>query len=594
MQSSFGLTLMVLAHLLDEKKAGNDVEDLGYMLHWFFKRYGTLYDPARMAVSVRHGGTVPRQTVDALWDKKLDRICCIDPLTGLDCTEGTYRAEEVLEAFARADQQLAKLAARHAESCPPDLDILAKLSQLASGQLDDEEEEEELLAEIDQSNDEDEAAQGAGVPEQQGVRGSCCRGGAHVRICRLFGNAIQSDQLLASLPSHKRPRSSAPLNPLTAWSLHVCIDPPQILASSVSQSYRLTCFVANKLPSPHELLGLSDEGNQAPPPQQQYHTQPPLRHQHQRSNREQQGSSSSESSESDGSVQGNGEAATAGNDSGACHGDAAQGRGAEAALSSSRTQEGGEIVGGGSRGRGSGVSEQGSKGGGMGRRKSGPPSRGAQAELVGLTRHNSAPIGVNEVPGASGAASRDAGGSGSNKSHMTSESCQWSDSTLSPVYEHEGKHKIFHTRELLHASIPLQNRTANRSFDTNLKHGMPGHSHAQRQARLVALLFYLREMLKPAPSLALQDKHSEFFRFVFWETGAAEAEANFGRSPCRTDRISARNLKLGRCSTKCLMVYNCEMNIIATKMGQNEAVLGQILHFGPFPLEKSAKGVPKG
>jgi hypothetical protein len=30
-------------------------------------------------------------------------------------------------------------------------------------------------------------------------------------------------------------------------------------------------------------------------------------------------------------------------------------------------------------------------------------------------------------------------------------------------------------------------------------------------------------------------------------------------------------------------------NIIATKMGQNGAVLGQIPHFGPFPLEKISK-----
>ena len=32
--SSFGLTLMVLAHLLEEQRAGNNIEDLGYMLLW--------------------------------------------------------------------------------------------------------------------------------------------------------------------------------------------------------------------------------------------------------------------------------------------------------------------------------------------------------------------------------------------------------------------------------------------------------------------------------------------------------------------------------------------------------------------------------
>jgi hypothetical protein len=33
-------------------------------------------------------------------------------------------------------------------------------------------------------------------------------------------------------------------------------------------------------------------------------------------------------------------------------------------------------------------------------------------------------------------------------------------------------------------------------------------------------------------------------------------------------------------------------NIIATKMERNGAIVGQVPHFGPFPI-KSAKGVPK-
>jgi hypothetical protein len=33
---------------------------------------------------------------------------------------------------------------------------------------------------------------------------------------------------------------------------------------------------------------------------------------------------------------------------------------------------------------------------------------------------------------------------------------------------------------------------------------------------------------------------------------------------------------------------------IATKMGQNGAVVGQVPHFGPFPFKKSAKGCQKG
>jgi hypothetical protein len=36
-------------------------------------------------------------------------------------------------------------------------------------------------------------------------------------------------------------------------------------------------------------------------------------------------------------------------------------------------------------------------------------------------------------------------------------------------------------------------------------------------------------------------------------------------------------------------------NIIATKMGQNDPVVDQILHFGPSPLEKiSKRGAKKG
>jgi hypothetical protein len=34
---------------------------------------------------------------------------------------------------------------------------------------------------------------------------------------------------------------------------------------------------------------------------------------------------------------------------------------------------------------------------------------------------------------------------------------------------------------------------------------------------------------------------------------------------------------------------DCIKNIIATKMGQNGAVLGQIPHFGPFPFEEISK-----
>jgi len=38
----------------------------------FFKRYGSLYDPARMAVSVRDGGTIPRARINGLLGKKCE------------------------------------------------------------------------------------------------------------------------------------------------------------------------------------------------------------------------------------------------------------------------------------------------------------------------------------------------------------------------------------------------------------------------------------------------------------------------------------------------------------------------------------------
>ena len=40
-------------------------------------------------------------------------------------------------------------------------------------------------------------------------------------------------------------------------------------------------------------------------------------------------------------------------------------------------------------------------------------------------------------------------------------------------------------------------------------------------------------------------------------------------------------------------VYILIKNSIATNMGRNGAVVGQVPHFGPFPFQKSAKGVPK-
>ena len=43
------------------------------------------------------------------------------------------------------------------------------------------------------------------------------------------------------------------------------------------------------------------------------------------------------------------------------------------------------------------------------------------------------------------------------------------------------------------------------------------------------------------------------------------------------------------------IIYIPIKNTVATKLGQNKAVLGQIPHFGPFPLEKiSTRGCQKG
>jgi len=44
----------------------------------FFKRYGTMYDPAKMVVSVKHGGTIPRVSVgqDGWANKKCEDTLC--------------------------------------------------------------------------------------------------------------------------------------------------------------------------------------------------------------------------------------------------------------------------------------------------------------------------------------------------------------------------------------------------------------------------------------------------------------------------------------------------------------------------------------
>ncbi|GFH05714.1 uncharacterized protein HaLaN_00217 [Haematococcus lacustris] len=110
--SSYGLTYMVLAHLMEEGRQGRDVEDLGLML-------------LSQVVSVKDGGIVGRNLASHY--RNMDRICCLDPLTGRDCTEGTYRSDEVLAALRSAHYGLEELLAKYPKDCPSDLDILGGL-----------------------------------------------------------------------------------------------------------------------------------------------------------------------------------------------------------------------------------------------------------------------------------------------------------------------------------------------------------------------------------------------------------------------------------------------------------------------------------
>ncbi|GIL61580.1 hypothetical protein Vafri_16027 [Volvox africanus] len=102
--SSYGLTYMVMAHLMEECRRGSDTTDLGTLLHSLFRRYGRSFDVATMAVSVGQGGLIPRHMLMGgdIW--QWDRITTIDPLTGRNVTEGTFRSQEVLNAFARAGE----------------------------------------------------------------------------------------------------------------------------------------------------------------------------------------------------------------------------------------------------------------------------------------------------------------------------------------------------------------------------------------------------------------------------------------------------------------------------------------------------------
>ncbi|KIY94997.1 poly(a) polymerase [Monoraphidium neglectum] len=127
--SSYSLTLMVLAHLQEEIKAGNDVFDLGEALYSFLVRYGEEFDYGADAVSVASGGVVPKMALgggsyysmssDSFDDDEggggggrsaRDRLMVDDPLTGRDISGGTYRVDDLRLAFGRAARRLETLA----------------------------------------------------------------------------------------------------------------------------------------------------------------------------------------------------------------------------------------------------------------------------------------------------------------------------------------------------------------------------------------------------------------------------------------------------------------------------------------------------
>ncbi|GBF99928.1 poly(a) polymerase [Raphidocelis subcapitata] len=134
--SSFSLTLMVLAHLQEEIKAGNDVFDLGEALYSFLLRYGEEFDYAGDAVSVASGGVVPKAALGAAdygsssgsfddgggggggggggWGGGRERLMVDDPLTGRDVSAGTYRVDDLRIAFTRAARRLESLARKPA------------------------------------------------------------------------------------------------------------------------------------------------------------------------------------------------------------------------------------------------------------------------------------------------------------------------------------------------------------------------------------------------------------------------------------------------------------------------------------------------
>lgn len=114
--SSYSLTHMAIAHLLEEAKAGRDVFDLGETLYSFLLRYGDEFSYVEEAVSVASGGIVSKAALGAHVaedDAAVlgDRLLVDDPLTGRDVSSGSYRIHLVRSAFQRAARRLESLAA---------------------------------------------------------------------------------------------------------------------------------------------------------------------------------------------------------------------------------------------------------------------------------------------------------------------------------------------------------------------------------------------------------------------------------------------------------------------------------------------------
>eukprot|EP00878_Enallax_costatus_P008207 GHUV01008580.1.p1 GENE.GHUV01008580.1~~GHUV01008580.1.p1 ORF type:complete len:544 (+),score=136.06 GHUV01008580.1:826-2457(+) len=109
--SSFSLTNMVLAHLMDELRDGHDIFDLGETLYGFLLRFGDEFDVRREAVSVSLGGCVQRSELHHLdTDAERERLLLEDPLTGRDVASGSYRIVAVQMAFSKAARRLENLA----------------------------------------------------------------------------------------------------------------------------------------------------------------------------------------------------------------------------------------------------------------------------------------------------------------------------------------------------------------------------------------------------------------------------------------------------------------------------------------------------